>query len=437
MFGFEVVRSPVGPTGTANDLSEKVFNSIRMVAEEKTILPFSSSRSEAIDLLRGLVMVIMLLDHTRDFFHRGALLYDPTDLAKTNVAVFLTRWITHFCAPVFVFLAGTSIYLQLARGKSKPALAKFLLTRGLWLIILEFTIVRFGYLYHFDYSFFGTMQVIWVIGISMILMAGLIYLPQAALALLGFAFVALHNLLDCVKVQGWDQAKEIVPSVMDKLWIILHQNGEFPIWGNNSPSIYVNYPLLPWLGVMLVGYVFGCVYLLPTARRRQILIKIGVGVTAAFIILRALNMYGDPSPWAVQTNAVFTVLSFLNTTKYGPSLLFLLMTLGPAILALAWFARAEQGRIGKALILLGHVPLFFYLMQWFTAHSLAIVAHLLAGKSAAWLLGNWSETTPLDAGFDLWMTYAGWGVGMLILYPLCRWFAGVKQRRREWWLRYL
>jgi len=408
-----------------------------MVAEEKTILPSSSSRSEAIDLLRGLVMVIMLLDHTRDFFHRGALMYDPTDLTKTNPAVFLTRWITHFCAPVFVFLAGTSIYLQLAHGKSKAELAKFLLTRGLWLIILEFTIVRFGYLFHLNYSFFGTMQVIWVIGISMILMAGLIHLPQNALALLGLALVGLHNLLDGVKVQGWDQAKEIVPSLFGKLWIILHQNGAFPILGNNSPSIYVNYPLLPWLGVMLVGYAFGKVYLLSADRRQQLLIKIGAGAIIAFFILRGLNIYGDPSPWAVQTNSVFTVLSFLNATKYGPSLLFLLMTLGPAILSLVWFERAAYGRIGKALIVLGHVPLFFYIMQWLVAHGLAVVAHLLAGKSAAWLFGNWSDGTPPDAGFDLWMTYAAWSLGMLILYPLCRWFAGVKQRRREWWLRYL
>lgn len=396
-----------------------------------------TTRLEAIDLLRGLVMVIMLLDHTRDFFHRDALMYDPTDLTKTNTAVFLARWITHFCAPVFVFLAGTSIYLQLVRGKSKPELAQFLVLRGLWLIILEFTVVRFGYLFHLDYSFFGTMQVIWVIGAAMVLMAGLIYLPQNILALLGFALVGLHNLLDGVKVQAWDQAKEIVPSLFGKLWIILHQNGEFPIFGNNSPSIYVNYPLLPWLGVMLTGYLFGRVYLLPTARRRQALIGTGLGATVAFFILRALNIYGDPAHWAAQTNAVFTGLSFFNTTKYGPSLLFLLMTLGPAILALAWFERVEHGRIGKALILLGHVPLFFYLMQWFTAHSLAIVAHLLAGKSAAWLLGNWSNTTPPDAGFDLWMTYAGWAAGMAILYPLCRWFAGIKQRRREWWLRYL
>ena len=188
---------------------------------------------------------------------------------------------------------------------------------------------------------------------------------------------------------------------------------------------------------MLVGYVFGRVYLLSIEKRRQTLLKIGIGATAAFFTLRVLNMYGDPSHWTVQTDAVFTVLSFLNTTKYGPSLLFLLMTLGPAILALAWFERTEHGRIGQALILLGHVPLFFYIMQWFVAHSLAIVAHLLAGKSAAWLFGDWSDTTSAAAGFDLWMTYAGWGVGMLILYPLCRWFAEVKKRRHEWWLRYL
>ena len=196
----------------------------------------SATRFAAIDLLRGLAMVVMLLDHTRDFFHYGALLYDPTDLTKTNAAVFLTRWITHFCAPVFVFLAGTSIYLQAARGTSKAELAKFLMTRGAWLIFLEFTVVRFGYLFHLDYSFLGTMQVIWVIGIAMVLMAGLIYLPQTVLTLLGFALVGLHNLLDGVKVQGWDQAAKIVPSLLGKLWIILHQNGALPILDNDSPQ---------------------------------------------------------------------------------------------------------------------------------------------------------------------------------------------------------
>ena len=415
----------------------------------------SRSRIDSIDLLRGIVMVIMMLDHTRDFVHRDFLQgFDPTDLSHTNVALFFTRWITHFCAPVFVFLAGTGIYLQLIRGKSKSDLSRFLITRGLWLILLEFTLVRTGVFFNLDYTFLGIMQVIWVIGVSMILLAGLIHLPLRVVAGFGIGMIALHNLLDRYKVQGnWQGPNSPVPSYWAKLYFILHQPFEaFPVVGFPSPVVFVIYPLIPWVGVMAAGYAFGALYQLDAQRRRRILLIVGSVATALFIVLRFINIYGDPSHWSQQSSAVFTVLSFLNTTKYPPSLLYLLMTLGPAMFALAWFesnqdvsAEAEPGqrsllvRIRNVFITFGRVPLFFYLLQWPTAHFMSALAHFAAGKPIRWMFGSEGAfpTPPPGSGFNLAVVYGCWIAGVILLYPLCKWFAGVKQRRRDWWLSYL
>ena len=415
------------------------------------------ARIDSIDLLRGIVMVIMMLDHTRDFVHSGAWLFDPTDLTKTTTALFLTRWITHYCAPVFVFLAGTGAYLQRARGKSKRELSKFLVTRGLWLIVLEFTVVKFGVYFHPDYRFLGMMQVIWVIGASMIVLAALIHLPLRVIAAFGAAMIALHNLLDGFKVAGWQGPNSPVPSVAHKLWIVLHQPfSGFPVFGFPSPVVVVIYPLIPWVGVMALGYAFGSLYqrraqtagdatanYTDAKLRQKRLLIVGAAATLLFIVLRASNVYGDPSLWSRQKNFLFTILSFVNTTKYPPSLLFLLMTLGPALLLLAWFESDTfpRGRLRDALVTFGRVPLFFYLLQWYTAHLIAIVVGLIAGQPVAW---QWES--PVDkfthppltgVGFRLWVVYVCWIVGVLLLYPLCKWFAGVKARRRDWWLSYL
>src|SRR6266436_8969825 len=219
------------------------------------------SRIDSIDLLRGIVMVVMMLDHTRDFVHSGGLTFDPTDLTRTTVALFFTRWITHYCAPIFVFLAGTGAYLQFARGKSKRELSKFLISRGLWLIVLELTVVRFGVFFSLDYRFFGFLQVIWVLGVSMIVLAALIHLPLRVVAGFGVAMIALHNLLDRFHVQGWRGPGTAVPSYSAKLFIILHQSNEpFPIFGWPSPVVFVLYPLIPWIAVMAAGYAFGVIY---------------------------------------------------------------------------------------------------------------------------------------------------------------------------------
>jgi uncharacterized membrane protein len=398
-------------------------------------------RIDSIDLLRGIVMVIMMLDHTRDFVHNAALQFDPTDLSRTNVALFFTRWITHFCAPVFVFLAGTGAYLQLARGKSKAELSRFLVTRGLWLIFLELTIVKLGVFFNPDIRFLGFLQVIWVIGVSMIILSMLIYLPKSVIAAFGLLMIGLHNLLDTIRVEGWRGPGSPVPPLSEKLWIVLHQAFyAFPIAGWPSPVVAVIYPLIPWVGVMAAGYAFGVLYQLDAQRRRRLLLIIGGVATALFIVIRAINIYGDPSQWKSQQTFVFTVLSFLNTTKYPPSLLFVLMTLGPSILALALFeAKTSGGAIRNFFVTFGRVPLFFYLLQWFTAHIISILLHLAFGKPANWLWQsplNFGQPQP-GIGFNLGVVYLSWILGVLLLYPLCRWFAGVKQRRRDWWLSYL
>jgi uncharacterized membrane protein len=398
-------------------------------------------RIDSIDLLRGIVMIVMMLDHTRDFVHNAAREFDATDLSRTNVLLFFTRWITHYCAPTFVFLAGTGAYLQFARGKSKAELSRFLVTRGLWLIVLEMTIIQWFVSFHPDYRFLGFFQVSWVIGVSMIVLAALIHLPKTVIAAFGLLMIALHNLADGFRVVGYRGPGTPVPGVGAKLWILLHQPFEgFPVFGEHSPGLFVIYPLIPWIGVMAVGYVFGVLYGFDAQRRRRWLLTIGGSATLLFIVLRAINRYGDPFTWAPQKSFVFTVLSFIDTAKYPPSLLFLLMTLGPAILLLALFeARAAGGWARDFFVTFGRVPLFFYLLQWFVAHGIAVLLHLAFGKPVSWLFGSPLSfgPAPQGIGFNLAVVYLAWIAGVLILYPLCRWYAGVKQRRRDWWLSYL
>ncbi len=413
----------------------------------------SRGRIDSIDLLRGIVMVIMMLDHTRDFIHYGVFQFDPLDLTKTTTALFLTRWITHFCAPVFVFLAGTGAFLQGARGKSKRDLSRFLVTRGLWLIVLEFTVVRFSAFFNFDLRFLFFIQVIFVIGFSMIVLAALIHLPPKIVAGFGLAMIALHNLLDRYPATAWRGPGTPVPSWGAKLWTLLHQPGLFPIGPRfPSPLVFVLYPLIPWIGVMAVGYAFGSLYTKDARVRRRWLLIIGVVATWLFIFIRAVDKYGEPFIWSRQKNLVFTILSFINTTKYPPSLDYLLMTLGPAIMALAFFepgremvekfSRSVGSMLRSFFVTFGRVPLFFYILQWITSHTIAIVLHLAFGKPVRWLFQTPAEWfgpagPPQGNGFNLFVVYLSWIAGVLLLYPLCKWFAGVKARRRDWWLSYL
>jgi len=407
--------------------------------------PAARTRLDSIDLLRGIVMVIMVLDHTRDFVHGPALRYDPTDLASTSFAIFMTRWITHFCAPVFVFLAGVSAYLQKMRGKSIPDLSRFLLTRGIWLIAVEIVVLHALIWFNLDFSFVGPLQVIWAIGWSMVVLAALVHLPLRVIGVFGIAMIALHNTLDGVSSQAFP-------------WMVLHQAGLVMLTAS-GPLVWVQYPLVPWIGVMAAGYAFGAVYELEAERRTRLVRRVGLFLIAAFVVIRAMNIYGDPSHWSVQSTALFTVLSFINTTKYPPSLLYLLMTLGPALVALAWFesmagkagsagAAGRTGAAGRAgpfgparaaLVTFGRVPLFFYLLQWPLAHTVAIVANVVAGRPFDYLFTQPPAffNLPWGTGFHLWTVYLCWACIIAIEYPLCRWFAGVKQRRRDWWLSYL
>jgi uncharacterized membrane protein len=398
-------------------------------------------RIDSIDLLRGVVMVIMMLDHTRDYLHSGSLLFDPLDLSKTTTAVFLTRWITHYCAPIFVFLAGTGAFLYGARGKNKGELTRFLLTRGLWLIVMEVTVVRILIVFNVDLSMLAFLQVIWVIGFSMICLAGLIHLPLSVTAGFGLLMIALHNLLDTrLNIVQFAGPSQPLPGFKDKILMLLHQQGAFPIDGLPSPIVFVAYPLIPWIGVMALGYAFGAMFKIDAERRRKLFLYIGGACIMLFCVLRAWDLYGDPRHWHKQKNAIFTLLSFVNTTKYPPSLLFLLMTLGPGIIALAWFEAVNRGAVGRFFVTFGRVPFFFYLLQWFTAHTIAIILHAAFGKPVRWLFQtplDWFSHPPAGNGFRLWVVWLAWITGVLLLYPLCKWFAGVKARRSDWWLSYL
>ena len=302
-------------------------------------------RIASIDIVRGFVMVIMALDHTRDFFHIDVGLFDPTDLTKTNPLLFFTRWITHFCAPTFVFLSGVSAYISRQR-KSTRELSWFLFTRGLWLVVLEFTVVRFGIIFNLYYDFI-IFQVIWVIGASMVVLSALVYLPQKVILTLGLVLIFGHNALDAIRINPGEPGHF--------LWAIMQQSGFFPIAPGHV--VYAAYPLLSWLGIMLAGYGIGFLFdkNFQSAKRNKILTYAGVGCLLIFLILRFANGYGDPSPWSVQNNLTFTVLSFLNVTKYPVSLLYTLLTLGPVLIMIPLIEKLQTGAF-ELLRMIGRVP---------------------------------------------------------------------------------
>jgi uncharacterized membrane protein len=368
-------------------------------------------------------MIIMALDHTRDFFGMpGA---QPTNLAVATPALFATRWITNICAPVFFLLTGTGARLS-RRKQSAGALARFLLTRGLWLIVAEVTVARtLAYQFNADYRV-TMLLVLWAAGWCMIALAALVHLPTRVILAVGVLMIAGHNLLDGVSFPGaW--------------WTILHGPG-FVI---NTPRVvmFAVYPLVPWIGVTAVGYALGEVYAWDAARRRVFLWRLGALLVAAFVLLRVANVYGDPVRWQTQSTALYTVFSFVNTTKYPPSLLFLLMTLGPALWLLAW----ADGRAASALrpaLTIGRVPFFYYVLHFALIHLAAAAVCLARYGSAHWMvaspdLGHYPFSAPPDWGYPLPVVYLVWALVVASMYPLCRWFAGVKQRRREVWLSYL
>ena len=400
--------------------------------------PPTRQRVDSIDLLRGLVMVIMMLDHTRDYFSAEQFLFDPTDLSRTSIALFLTRWITHYCAPVFFFLAGTGAYLRGARGATPKEMSWFLVSRGVWLIVLELTIIRA--LITFDILPRGTYigQTIWALGWSMIALAGLVHLPLRVTGAIGVLMILVHNAFDGIQVAQCVPGQPVC-GAGDVLLRLLHVQGPIML-GADGPMFIALYPLIPWIGVMAVGYVFGRLYTMDAVERRRILLRLGGAIVALFVVLRATNLYGDPITWSVQPRgAAFTALSFLNLTKYPPSLLYLCMTLGPSILLLAYLEHERRGRFGMALVRFGRVPMLFYVLQWVFAHGVAFAAFAAAGKptEALFLFHNNPPEVLAQAGFPLPIVYVFWIVGVLALYPICRWYAEVKRRRNDWWLGYL
>ncbi|HRP08246.1 MAG TPA: heparan-alpha-glucosaminide N-acetyltransferase domain-containing protein [Gemmatimonadales bacterium] len=385
-------------------------------------------RVASVDLLRGTVMIIMALDHVRDFIHRGAMNNSPTDLATTTPILFMTRWITHICAPAFALTAGLGAWFWWQKGRSRAELSRFLASRGIWLMLLEVTVMRLGYYFNLSLEYPVFLLVFWSLGLSMVALAALVWLPMRLLTVLSVVTMLFHPLLDGLDLSGW-------------LWNVVHQVGAFQA---GRVTVITPYPLIPWVAVMAFGFSLGPLFRLDPVERRRRLVWLGSAAVVGFVVLRAINGWGDPVPWSSQQSPAFTALSFLNTSKYPASPSFLLMTLGPALLLLAAFDRAKSGRNSPALIF-GRVPLFYYMVHFFLAHVIATLLALAHYGSTALdfifrpypSLGGAAEAFPAGFGYSLGIAYLVWLLVLLVSYPLCRWYAGVKARRDDWWLKYL
>lgn len=383
-----------------------------------------SQRIASIDALRGIVIILMALDHVRDYFHASAI--DPTDLAETTPELFMTRWVTHFCAPIFVLLAGMSAGFMRNSGKTKLAIAQYLVKRGLFLVALEFTIVAIGWQFKLTWwEPILLMQVIWVLGASMILLAGALFMPRIVQAIFVGVVLLGHNLLPWLAPD--------LGSTVGPIWTIFYGPGMVEIGGQ---KFFALYSLLPWFGVMLFGYLLSGLYQLTPAKRRRVLLISGFLGVVSFILIRALNVYGDPGVWAMQPTFEMTVLSFINTAKYPPSLLFLLMTLSPAFLFLA-FADQMTGPIIQRFVALGQASLFFYLIHIFYIHGGAILIGAVTGFDVSQQFKAFYAGYPASFGFGLLGVYAVWSTVVVTLYPLCIWYAGKKRQRAHPILSYI
>lgn len=384
-----------------------------------------SSRLDCVDLLRGIVMVLMALDHTRDFF--TGLQFAPEDLSRTSAPLFFTRFVTHFCAPVFFLLAGTGAYLSLSRGKSVAQVSTFFATRGLWLIFLDLTVMAVAWTFVYPFWFSG---VLWSIGWAMIAMALLVWLPLPAIAAVGAGMILTHNLLDGITPRSFDNF------TLARLWVVLHGHGLVPI-GSQS-EFFILFPLIPWVGVMAVGYALGA--LLRRPDWRKLVFGIGAMLTAAFLLSRFFHLYGSAhGGWKVQASPVLNLVAFFDTSKYPPSLQFLLMTLGPALMALPWLDRvnAERG-LARVLQVFGRVPLFYYVLHLFLIHTLAILVANAVHQPSDWLRGGPMMLFPPEHyGHGLPFIYAMWATVVVLLYLPCKWFMEYKRRHSDWWLSYL
>lgn len=385
-------------------------------------------RLESVDVLRGIVMIIMALDHVRDFFGNYAV--NPTDPATTTVALFFTRWITHFCAPTFFLLTGLGSRLSL-KNKSTAELSRFLVTRGLWLVFLDAVVVRcLGMQFNFDYRV-TILNVLWALGWSMVGLSVLVRFSPRVPLVVGIILILGHNALDGIPAQSF--------GALAPLWSFLHAGG-FLLPGPEH-MVLIGYPVIPWVGVTAVGYSLGEIFNWDGARRKSFLFKLGGALFAAFFVVRGANIYGDPSPWSSQPTVVQTFLSFLNTSKYPPSLSFLLMTLGPSLWVLALLERGTPSWLKPALTF-GRVPLFYFVLHLTLIHALAVIVCYFRYGEIHYMfespsLDKFPFTQPPNWPYSLAMVY-GWWIGVVVLlYPLSVWFSGLKARRRDWWLSYL
>ena len=389
-----------------------------------------SSRIQSVDLIRGAVMILMAIDHVRVF--------SGVPAGGPSLGIFFTRWITHFCAPAFLFLAGTSAFLY---GRRHDDLPKFLLTRGVWLVFLELTVLRLAWTFNFDFAHYEMAGVIWVIGWCMIIMAALVKLPARVVGILGIVIIAGHNLMDphlrdLVSSLGNDPG-----SALWKIFYVGFYAGPISA-GPDGPSLIVLYSLIPWIGVMAAGYAFGQILTLEPSQRERWSLRIGLGAILAFLVLRGFNLYGDPRPWASPgpQGGMPAVLSFLNTNKYPASFLFLLMTLGPT-LALIPLLEKARGVVVGWISLFGRVPFFFYILHIPLIHFLALVVSLVTtGAINGWLFTNHPMGNPPPPDGYTWSLgtlYLVWAAVIVMLYYACRWYADLKATRTEWWLKYL
>jgi uncharacterized membrane protein len=389
-----------------------------------------SYRIDSIDLLRGFVMVIMALDHTRDFFHIQAWSDDPLNLQTTTPALYFTRWITHLCAPIFVFLAGMGGFFQSLR-KTKTELCQFLIKRGLWLLIIEIIVMNFAFSFDFRYSIVA-LQTIWSIGISMIILGLMIWLPFPVILVTGLVIVLGHNALDYYEAGFKGQ-----PGIG---YSLLHQPGFYKLWDGHN--LLILYPFLSWTGLMLLGYCFGKLYLrYEGAKRRKMLVLMGVGLLALFALLRIPNLYGDPQDWVEQKNGLYSFFSIMNVRKYPPSLLYMCATIGIGMLILAAMGNWKN-RFTKFITVYGRVPFLYYILHFFLIHLVSAIFYLARGHSFAegikpkqgGFMPNFIDPTE---GVSLFWVYVIWILIVVSLYPVCKWFSEYKKRHKHWWLSYL
>lgn len=378
-------------------------------------------RINSIDITRGLIMVIMALDHVRDFMHTASMTQSPTNLQTTTTILFMTRWITYLCAPAFVFLSGISAFISLKRTNNFSASRKFLLTRGIWLVILEFTFINFALWFDIHFRLM-LMEVIAAIGLSFIVLSLLLKLSSRTIGLIGILIIFGHNLLQGISIPS-NPVAIFFSSVLFRPFL-MQLTPDF--------AFYTAYPLVPWLGIMLTGYACGEFFGMPVEKRTRIFIRLGLAILALFIVIRLINIYGDPSPWTHQKSALFTFLSFINTTKYPPSLLFTLLFIGITFVVL-FISEKVNNRVTGILMVYGRVPLFYFTIHLFIIHCLMFVMLYLQGfGSSDFMFGAFNNGRPkAGGGISLPLVYLVWVGVVVILYPVCKWYGRYKFEHKD------